>query len=70
MKAPEVEVEVEVGDQSTPEPPRRMKAGGTMGNSDDLAAREGARAELLAIATEFRRAAGPATDAALHWRSF
>jgi hypothetical protein len=45
-----------------------MKAGGTMRNSDDLADREGARAELRAIATEFCRAAGPATDAALHSR--
>jgi hypothetical protein len=39
-----------------------------MTNSDDLAALEGARAEVRAVATEFRRAAGRATDAALHRR--
>jgi hypothetical protein len=39
-----------------------------MTNSDDLAALEGARAEVRAVATEFRRAAGGATDAALHRR--
>jgi hypothetical protein len=39
-----------------------------MTNSEDLAALEGARAEVRAVASEFRRAAGPATDAALRWR--
>lgn len=39
-----------------------------MTKSDDLAALEGARAEVRAVAAEFRRAAGPATDASLHWR--
>jgi hypothetical protein len=39
-----------------------------MTNSDDLAALEGARADVRAIATEFRRAAGPAIGASLHGR--
>jgi hypothetical protein len=39
-----------------------------MTKSEDRAAVEGARAEIRAIAGEFDRAAGPATEAALHWR--
>jgi hypothetical protein len=39
-----------------------------MTKSDDLAGLEGARAEVRAVAAEFRRAAGPATDAALRRR--
>jgi hypothetical protein len=39
-----------------------------MTNPDDLAALEGARADVRAIATEFCRAAGPTTDAALRSR--
>jgi hypothetical protein len=39
-----------------------------MTKADDRAALEGALTEVRAIAGEFRRAAGPATEAALHWR--